>query len=77
VWVERPKTADEITQATVTVNETTLTDKLRQALEANTAFLDLTTPTNAQILTHLRRITRETNALMRFQLRDLDDISDT
>ena len=39
--------------------------KARQALDANATFLALASPTNPQILTQVRRLTRECSAVIR------------
>lgn len=51
--------------------------KAQQALTANSAFLALASPTNPQVLLQVQRLTRETNALIRFLLDAFDDVSDT
>ena len=58
-------------------NQTTVEDKARQALAANATFLALQNPTNAQILAQVRLLTREANGLIRLQLDELADVSDT
>lgn len=42
-----------------------LHDRARTALTANAAFLALTTPTTAQTLAQVKRLTRECSALIR------------
>ncbi len=54
-----------------------LRQKAAAALSANAAFLALASPTNAQVVTHVQRLTRETNALIRLALSQFDDGSDT
>ncbi len=47
--------------------------KVAQALEANTTFLALGSPTNAQVLAQVRRLTRQMNFALRWVgNRDLD-----
>lgn len=56
------------------LNEATLLDRAAQALTVNRAFLDLASPTNAQTLAQVKALTRQVSALIRLQLRALDDI---
>ena len=62
---------------TLRTNKTSVEDKARQALAANATFLALQNPTNAQILAQVRLLTREANGLIRLQLDELADVSDT
>lgn len=56
-------------------------EQLRQralaALDANTAFLAVGAPTQAQILTQVQRLTRESSGLIRLLLGLTDDITGT
>lgn len=60
-----------ISEEVVTVDttaETTQADlrtKARQALSTNATFLGIAAPTNAQLTTQLKAITRQNNALIR------------
>lgn len=54
-----------------------LRTKAAQALTVNAVFLALPAPTNPQLITHVQRLTREINALIRLELQQLDDTSDT
>lgn len=54
-----------------------LLDRARLALDANRTFLDLPTPTAAQTLAQVRRLTRQNNALIRLALRDVGGGTDT
>ena len=59
------------------VNQRTIEDRLRQALDANRTYLAIATPTAAQQRAQVARLTRQTTALIRHLLRDLTDTSDT
>jgi len=52
-------------------------DKAALALTVNAAFLALPTPTQAQAVTQVQRLTRECNGLIRLLLSQLTDVSDT
>jgi hypothetical protein len=52
-------------------NEETLRQQARQALDANRTFLALASPTNAQTLAQVKALTRQVQALIRFELDDL------
>lgn len=58
-------------------NDSTLRDKAQQALAVNDAFLALASPTNAQVVTHVQRLTRENTALIRLVIGALDSTSGT
>ena len=58
-------------------NEGVLRAKAANALSTNATFLALASPTNAQTLAQVKLLTRETNALIRLLLGQLDDASDT
>lgn len=55
---------------------TDLLARARRALDTNATFLALTAPTNAQVLTQVRLLTREVNALIRHALRLPGDAAD-
>lgn len=59
------------------VNAAALRDKAAQALTVNAAFLAITSPTNADIVAQVRRLTRENNALIRLWLGATDTTADT
>jgi hypothetical protein len=58
-------------------NAGTIRGKIAAALAANQTFLALATPTNAQTLAQVQRLTKETNGLLRYVFNQLQDISDT
>lgn len=77
VWTPRPWTAEELAVRTASTNRVTITDKARQALTANAGFLALTSPTNAQVLTQVKVLTRECSALIRLMLDELSTTDGT
>lgn len=58
-------------------NRDDITAKARQALAANTAFLAIASPTNAQVVAQVNRLTRECSALIRLVLDELADTAGT
>ena len=58
-------------------NDGVLRGKITAALTANQAYLALPSPTAAQTLTQVQRLTREVNAVLRIIDGRLDDVSDT
>lgn len=58
-------------------NQLTLSQRAQTALANNQTFLNLTNPTNAQVLSQVRALTRQTNGLIRFLLNELDTIADS
>jgi hypothetical protein len=59
------------------INRADLIAKVQAALDTNATFLALASPTNAQTLAQVQRLTRETNALIRFVLNAFDDTTGT
>ena len=62
---------------TAAANEATIRDRAAAALTANTTFLAIANPTNAQVVAHAKVLTREATALIRLALRLLDSASGT
>lgn len=59
------------------LNEAMLRDRAGQALQANATFLGLGAPTNGQTLAQVQRLTRETSAIIRLLLGQLDTTDGT
>jgi hypothetical protein len=64
-------------EGAASVNEKVLRDKAATALTANQAFLDLASPSNAQVLAQVRLLTRQMNALIRLTVKQLDSTDGT
>jgi len=60
--------------ATRSANSSTLMSRAVTALTDNATFLDLATPTNAQVVNQVEALTRQCSALIRLQLRLLDAV---
>ncbi len=59
------------------VTRRTIEDRAVTALDANAAFLALASPTNAQVLTQVKVLTRECTAVIRLLLGRLDSTTGT
>lgn len=72
---------DQLTGLPVTppavVNREALLAKAAAALAANSTFLAIASPTNAQTLAQVRLLTRENNAVIRLLTAALDSTADT
>lgn len=55
----------------------TLLNKARQAIDANNTFLAIGSPTNAQTLAQVQKLTRENTAVIKVMLGQVDDLSGT
>jgi hypothetical protein len=66
-----------IDPAIADANGATIRDRADAALDGNATYLAIATPTNAQVVAQVRSITNQLNGLIRLQLGDLADISDT
>jgi hypothetical protein len=72
VWTIRAKTADEITAATAAANDTTIRQQADAALTANRTYLQIASPTNAQVAAQVRALTQQNNKLIRLVIGKLD-----
>lgn len=55
----------------------TLMNKARLAIDVNNTFLAIGSPSNAQVLTQVQRLTRENTGLIKILLNQVDDLSGT
>lgn len=62
---------------TALANRDDITTKARAALAANTAYLAIASPTNAQVVAQVARLTRECSAIIKLLLDDLADTTGT
>ena len=67
----------EAAASTEVGNELALLAKVPQAIQTNNAFLAITSPTNAQVVTQVKVLTRQVTALMKLVAHDLMDTSGT
>lgn len=74
---EKADKAARAAAETKQTNTRTVEDRARAALTANATFRALQSPTNAQVLAQVRRLTAQCSALIRLTLNDLDTIDDT
>lgn len=77
---QRPLTAAEIAALTPTgalANQATMQQRATNALAANATYLALTTPTTAQTVAQVQRLTRECTAVIRLLLTQVDDTTGT
>lgn len=68
---------EEPAPGTAGANSGVLLDRARQALTANAAFLAIASPTNAQVVQQVQRLTRECSALIRLALNMFDTTDGT
>lgn len=61
----------------VEANERKVRDRARQALDANSQYLAIKAPTNAQVVAQVRLLTMMANALIRLEIGEVEDVSDT
>ena len=77
--VSRPYTIEESAAAdadavvrTADKNRGTIEEQAGAALDANTAYLAIATPTNAQVAAQVKALTRQNNKIIRLALGRLD-----
>ncbi len=73
----QPVHTEDIAEPPADINQRTIEDRLRNALDTNRTYLAIDTPTAAQQRAQVARLTRQTTALIRHLLRHLTDTSDT
>jgi len=71
------RVAEQLAAQALDANASTLRSRAQRALNTNATFLALASPTNAQTLAQVRNLTRETSALIRLLLNQVDDITGT
>ncbi len=76
-WTPRPKTAAELAADNRAANNTSLRDKLMQAIDSNNTYRAIVSPTNAQVVTQVDRLTRQATAEHRLTLNALDSTDGT
>ena len=69
--------AEDLVRLVAGDNRLALLDRARAALAGNQTFLDLTTPTNAQVVAQVRALTRQTSGLIKLIAEDLADLNGT
>lgn len=74
---EAAELAADDSMRTADTNGDTLRSRAQNALTANSVFLAIPVATNAQVLAQTRALTRQSSALIRLLLGQLDTISDT
>jgi hypothetical protein len=75
--VADPSLGYDIVISDAELNRNDLVTRADAALQANAVFLALAAPTNAQTLTQVQRLTKQSNALIRLVINELDDIAGT
>ncbi|GGK32129.1 hypothetical protein GCM10010124_26130 [Pilimelia terevasa] len=58
-------------------NQAAVLDRARRALVANAAYLAVAAPTNAQVVAQVRRLTQQSNALIRLAVADFTSADGT
>lgn len=70
------RTEEDIVVPPEDTNAAALRDKAQQALAANSAYLGMTTRTQADVAAQVVKLTRECNGIIRLLLGQFDSISD-
>lgn len=76
-WTVRSKTQPELDADTATANSVTVHNRAETGLAVNSAFLAISSPSNAQTLAQVKALTRQVSGLIRLTLGKLDDITGT
>lgn len=71
-WTARPWTQAELDAQTADSNRTTIEQQADAALAANTTFINIASPTNAQNAAQIKALTRQNNKLIRLAIGRLD-----
>lgn len=68
---------EETVPTAIDINAVTLRNRATQALAANNTYLGIASPTNAQVVTQVGRLTQECSGMIRLLLGLLDDTTGT
>lgn len=61
----------------IDVNQASIMSKMKNAVSINKTYLDLTTPTNAQVMAQVKSLTRQMNSVIKILGKDLADTDGT
>ena len=64
-WTTRPKTQAELDAVTANTTAATITTQATTAIGLNRTFLALAAPSNAEVVAHVRRLSRQNNGIIR------------
>ena len=71
-WTQRAKTQDELTADRDQANSATIRTQAETALANNRTYLQIASPTNAQVVAQVRALTQQNNGVIRLVLGKLD-----